>query len=125
MRLEAVLDLVKTLRQRIMPPVQEVLAKPDGPSPDDRRRTGGRRRSDERRWHWRVPLPAGPVNPPRRPHPGHHHGEGLDRQGWRDRWSIAMRAFVRGMLIAVSSAVAYGHRPENVVLKNQVTHHQF
>lgn len=90
----------KTLRQRIMPPVQEVLAKPDGPSSDDGALpvaagtptidTGGG-----------EPLPAEPVDPPRRPFPmitaelDWMHQE-------RGRWSIATRSIARGMLIATS-----------------------
>jgi hypothetical protein len=90
----------KKLRERIMPPAQEVLPTPGGSSPDD-----GAVPADAgaptNAAGIGEPLPAEPVNPSRRPHPViTMEKDWTDKE--RDRWSIATRAFARGMLIAVS-----------------------
>jgi hypothetical protein len=90
----------KTLRERIMPPAQKVPPKLGG-RPLDADVAPADAGTPKNAADVGEPLPAEPVDPPRRPYPViTMEKDWTDKE--QDRWSIATRAFARGMLIAVS-----------------------
>jgi hypothetical protein len=90
----------KKLRERIMPPAQDVRPKPGGSTPDENA-VPADAGSPTNAPGIGEPLPAELMDPPRRPFPVI-----TTKMDWmhqeRDRWSIARRSIARGLLIAVS-----------------------
>ena len=89
----------KKLRERIMPPAQEVLPKPVGPSPNEKAIATD---ADVPTTTPGIgePLPAEPKEPPRRPFPMITTELDWIHQE-HNRWSIATRSIARAMLLAV------------------------